>query len=293
MVKLLKKKIHSNRGASMILALALFLICTMVSSVIIAAASTGISRNAQRTKQQIGYLAIGSASDLIMEELENLEVYVGKNIEGRYGCQDCTVEGYIEYKNEETGSVSTVNGVRLDAEYTDNPLDKNFVSNPLDDGHLLIPVSHDPYVYAVTDGDKTNLDGVLGEMFQRGCTQVFATGSSYTENMTISLSNSDERMPDVTCLFTMDEEYNVSFQLTTAESDYSLVITAVAVVKVSDITESTDDSDEHTIYYKKFDEATGSYTSVATKWAIPIEVITTTTEISWSGSKVEKGVLSQ
>lgn len=287
MMDMLKKKLQSNRGASMILVMALFLVCVMVSSVILAAASTGVSRNAQRAKQQIGYLAIGSASDLIMEEMEILGAYVGKNIEGRYGCQDCTVEGYIEYEGE------TVHGVRLDAEYTSNPADKDYVSNPLDDGHLLIQKSHEPYIYAVMDGEKTTLGGVLGEMFQRGCTQVFSTGSSYTEQMTIALSNSDERMPDVICLFTMDSDYNVSFQLTTEESDYSIVISSVATVKISDITDSTDVTDIHTIYYKKFEEATGSYAAMKEEWAIPIEVTTTTTEISWGTPTVEKGVLSQ
>lgn len=287
MMNIVKQKLQSNRGASMILVLALFLVCVMVSSVILAAASSGISRNAQRAKQQNGYLAISSASDLILEEMDILGTYVGKNITGRYGCQDCTVEGYIEYEG------GTVYGVRLDAEYTSNPADKDYVSNPLDDGHLLIQKSHDPYVYAITDGEKTTLDGIMGEMFQRGCTQVFTTGASYSEKMTIALSNSDERMPDVTCLFTMDSDYNISFQLSTEETDYSIVISSVAEVKVSDITESTDVTDVHTIYYKKFDDATGSYTSKKEEWVIPIEVTTTTTEISWGAPKVEKGVLSQ
>lgn len=281
------RKLQSNRGASMILVLALFLVCVMVSSVILAAASFGVSRNAQRAKQQNGYLAVSSATDLIMEELDVLGIYVGKNIVGRYGCQDCTVEGYIEYDGE------TIQGMRLDAEYTTNPADKDYVSNPLDDGHLLIQKTHEPYVFAVTDEEKTTLGGVLGEMFQRGCTQVFATGSVYSEKMTVALSDSDERLPDVKCLFTMDSEYNVSFELTTEQSDYSIVIASVATVKTSDITESIETTDVHTIYYKRFVESTGSYTTEKEEWAIPIEVITTTTEISWGVPVVEKGVLSQ
>lgn len=194
----IQRKLQSNRGASMILVLTLFLVCVMVSSVILAAASSGVSRNAQRAKQQNGYLAVSSATDLIIEELEVMGVYVGKNVVGRYGCQDCTVEGYIEYGGQ------MISGVRLDAEYTTNPADKDYVSNPLDDGHMLIQKSHEPYVFAVTDAEKTTLDGLLGEMFQRGCTQVFATGMDYSEKITIALSQSDARLPDVQCLFTMD-----------------------------------------------------------------------------------------
>lgn len=285
----LQKKLKSNCGASMILALALFLICTMVSSVIIAAAASGVSRNAQRVEQQNGYLAISSATDLILEELDGLGSYVGKNTIGRYGCKDCTVEGYIAYEG------SLIYGVRLDAEFTSNPADKDYVSNPLDDGHLLIKKDHDPYVQTVKDEEKTSLDGLLGPMFERGCNQVFISGTSYQETITIALTNTDERLPDVTCIFTMTEDYDVSFQLTTEKSDYAVVVSVEGTEDSDDEepNETTDVSDIHTIYYKKFDQSTGSYYTMEEQWAIPIEVVTTYTEISWADPIVEKEVLSQ
>ena len=286
-MNLLKNKLQSNRGASMILALALFLICVMVSSVILAAASSGISRNAQRAEQQAGYLAVSSATDLILEEMDVVGVYVGKNILGRYCCQDCTVEGYIVYDGE------MKEGVRLDAEYTSNPLDQDYASNPLDDGHLLMPKSHDPYVFAIEDGDRTTLTGVFGELFRRACNQVFETGAAYTETVTIGLSNEDDRLPDVICYFTMDTDYNVTFQLTTENSDYAVLVSSTAKKTIGDITESVETTDVHTIYYKKFDANTGSYFSVKEEWAIPVEVTSTATEISWGEPRIEKEVLSQ
>lgn len=286
-MNLLQKKLNSKRGASMILVLSLFLICVMVSAVIITAASSGVSRNAQRVEQQNGYLAISSASDLIIGELETLGVYAGQNISGKYGCQDCTVAGYINYNSTQ------ISGYRLDAEYTSNPLNKDYVSNPLDDGHLLIKINHDPYVFAVKDGDNTTLDGVFAGAFERGCTQVFTLGVPYTETMKIALVEEDDRLPDVTCKFTMDENYDVKFLLTTENSDYAISISCISDVKISDITETVVTTDEHTIYYKRFDESTGSYYSVREEWKIPIEVTTTTTEISWGGPMIEKEVLSQ
>lgn len=286
-MNLLQKKLNSKRGASMILVLSLFLICVMVSSVILAAASAGVSRNAQRVEQQNGYLAISSASSLVIEELKTLGVYAGKNITGKYGCQDCNIAGYIYYNGTQ------ISGYRLDAEYTSNPMDKDYVSNPLDDGHLLIKIDHDPYVFAVKDGDNTTLSGIFAGSFERGCTQVFTLGAPYTETLKIALRESDARLPDVTCRFTMDTDYNVKFVLTTENSAYAVSISCVADVKVSNITETTDSTDEHKIYYKKFIEGDGIYETREETWTIPIEVTTVTTEISWGGPRVEKEVLSQ
>lgn len=308
MLQILKKKLHSNRGASMILVLALFLVCTMVSSVILAAASSGISRNAQRAEHQSGYLAISSASDLIIEELTELGVYAGKTITGRRGCQDCTVEGYIDFEG------TRVNGYRLDAEYTTNPADKDYASNPLDDGHLLIAKEEcsNPYANAVMDEELTTLDGKFGKLFMRACNQVIKTQADYEETIIIGLANEDERLPDVRCVFKMDTDYNVSFQLTSVRfdsstntykvvNDYTIVIKAGATIKTGDIVESTDVSDVHVIYYKEYIEETntetgevsGSYTPRKEEWAIPIEVTTVVTEISWGVPSVEKEVLSQ
>ena len=286
-MNLLQKKLNSKRGASMILVLSLFLICVMVSSVILAAASAGISRNAQRVEQQTGYLAISSASDLIIEELRTLGVYAGKNTKGIYGCKDCTVEGYINYNG------SQVSGYRLDAEYTSNPLDKDYATNPLDDGHLLIEINHEPYVKIEKDENNTTLNGIFAGVFERACNQVFIWGVPYTETIEIALKESDERLPDVICEFTMDENYNVKFLLTTENNDYAISVSCVADVRTSNITEWIDTTDLHWIYFKSFDETTGSYYPKKEQWAIPVEVTSTTTEISWGGPNVVKEVLSQ
>lgn len=289
MTKRIAEKLKSNRGASMMLVMALFLVCVMVSSVILASATSGASRNAKRTNQQVGYLAISSATDLVVTELDQIGSYVGKNITGRYGCQDCNVSGYIQYNGE------LIQGLRLDAEYTRNPLDKDYVSNPLDDGHLLIPAEpeHRPYVYAKEETSQSTLDGMFGELFHRACSQVFITGLNYEEKITIGLSQQDERMPDVTCYFVMDQEYHVRFTLTTEISDYTIVISMNAKTQPSPLPDTIDATDVHTIYYKKFDEVTGTYTTVKAEWAIPIEVTTVLQRVVWDTPKIEKGGLSQ
>ena len=287
MLQAIQKKGKCNRGASMMLALALLLVCVMVSSIILAAASSGASRNAQRVTQQMGYLAISSASDLIVTELEEIGTYVGKNVSGRYGCHDCNVNGYIQYNG------SLVYGVRLDAEYTTNPIDKDYVSNPLDDGHLLIPVEHAPYVYAASDEEQSTLDGMFGALFHRACNQVFITGLDYEETITIALAEQEERMPEVICYFVMDQEYRVSFTLTTEISKYSLIISMDAKEQSNRLPDTIEATDAHSIYYKKFNDMTGTYTTVKEEWAIPIEVSTVMKRVTWEEPVIEKGGLSQ
>ena len=232
-------------------------------------------------------MAVASATDLILEEMEVLGVYVGQNIVGKYGCHDCNVEGYVEFEG------TMVQGYRLDVEYTMNPADKDYVSNPLDDGHLLIPKEHAPYVFVVTDDEKTSLNGVFADMFKRACTQIFQTEADYVEHIKIALENADERLPEVMCVFSMNKEYDVTFTLSTMESDYSIVISAVGIMQEGDIVETVETTDIHTIYYKKYMSDTGSYETKVEEWAIPVEVTTTMTEISWGIPVVEKGVLSQ
>lgn len=282
------KKLKSNRGATMVLVLTLFLVCVMVSSVLLAAASSGASRNDKRAKQQNGYLAVSSATDLVLEELKTLGVFVGENIEMHYGCEDCTVDGYIDYGG------AMIQGKRLEAEYAGDKYNTSYEANPLDDGHLMLPVTHDIHTKTIVDAGKTTLDGVFAEMFKRACTQVFTTDADYTEIVKLSLAVADERLPEVTCLFKMSKEYNVEFTLSTDSSAYAITITALGIIKEADVKETVDESDKHTIYYKKFNDEKGNYETVmVSDWVIPIDVKTTTTEVSWDEPKVEKEVLSQ
>lgn len=285
MMNSIQRKLNSKRGASMILVLALFLICVMVSSVIIGTASAGVSRNAQRAEQQKGYLAVSSASNLIVEELEHLGVYAGSKKTGRYGCEDCTVEGYIYYNG------SRISGYRLDAEYTSNPLDAGYAANPLDDGHLIVrDVEHAPYFVMEVDESNTTLNGMLADVFERGCTHVFKVGTAYTEKFTIALKEEDDRLPVVTCHFEMDENYDVKFVLTTEDSKYAV---SVSCMSTSEKTQSTEVGfDDHKIYYKKFIVDRGIYETVEDTWSIPVEITSTTTRIWWGGPKVVKEVLS-
>ncbi len=72
-MKRLRKKLHSERGASILLALLFFLVCMMVGASVLAAAASNAGKiRSNRTEQQ-KYLTLSSAIRLICDELEQAE----------------------------------------------------------------------------------------------------------------------------------------------------------------------------------------------------------------------------
>lgn len=71
-----KKKLHSQKGASILLALMLFLVCFMVASVILSAATGNADKLRQREDNQKEFLSVSSAAYLLKDVLGNVE-YTG------------------------------------------------------------------------------------------------------------------------------------------------------------------------------------------------------------------------
>ena len=115
-MKQIKKKLHSNTGASIMLALALTLICLMVSSVIVAAAASGAYRKQEEIKSQQAYLAITSAAQYIAENLNTSSDYkfCGVHYSGETACN--RYRNYVP-ENVEVGG-ATRNVYRIPTPYT-------------------------------------------------------------------------------------------------------------------------------------------------------------------------------
>lgn len=277
MYRAIKSKLQSNRGASMILVLALFFTCIMVSSVIVFGASASAGRGEERTRTQRGYLAVSSAAELIVEEMRLANEYVGTNTVKRYGCSQCNIPVNMIYFG---GSIA---GYRLDGDY---------IPDPLDDGHMILPVNHpDMGEDKVTDGEHTKWQGSLGEMVMRAAEHVFLMNTAYGETLTLELGISDERLPAVEVDFSMDEEYNMTFVLSTPDSDYALTIKVSGRAQDGETQDVDMTSDLHTLYYKNYNSATGAFEDTKKEdFAIPVETTTITTRVTWDIPKVEKGV---
>lgn len=69
----IRRKLNSQRGASMLMALLLMLVGIMVSAVIISAATTSAAVNKRSEKeQQQAYLAVNSAAELVRDDFQSL-----------------------------------------------------------------------------------------------------------------------------------------------------------------------------------------------------------------------------
>lgn len=73
----LGKKLHSERGASLVMALLLLFVCMMVAASILAAASSNAGKHRSNRVEQQKYLTLSSALRLVCDELERAE-YTGK-----------------------------------------------------------------------------------------------------------------------------------------------------------------------------------------------------------------------
>lgn len=79
------KKINSNKGASILLALMLFFVCFMVASVILSSATANIDKIRQRDENQKEYLSVGSAANLLRNIFGGVE-YKGWETNTVYEC---------------------------------------------------------------------------------------------------------------------------------------------------------------------------------------------------------------
>ena len=69
----LAKKLHSSAGASIVLALLLFLVCALAGAAAVTAASANVGRYTYQQDGQQAYLAVSSAARLIRDQLDGLE----------------------------------------------------------------------------------------------------------------------------------------------------------------------------------------------------------------------------
>jgi len=72
----MKNKIKSQRGASITFALLLFLVCAVISSAIIVAATSAAGRMSQMAQMDQRYYAVTSVAKLLKSEIDGKTVYV-------------------------------------------------------------------------------------------------------------------------------------------------------------------------------------------------------------------------
>lgn len=276
MLQIIRKKTNDNHGTSIIFALALVLICTVVSSLIIVAAASGSNRSNQRIKQQRAYFAISSASQLLVEDLQDQGVFVGQNQAKRYGCKQ-----YQKNTIQQKTDGSFVVGYEIPLYLIPGASTSPIITDAL---HL----TNDIETKSVDD-TQTTLNGLLGDLIEKAAAQVYQYGTAYEENFTIEVDNTETRIPKVNCKFQMDTLYNITIEVKAEGSEYSLTVNA----KCSDITTTLEagapHSCTHAVFYKKEME-NGEFVDATMNLEISGTNGLEKTTIRWGVPEVIKGV---
>ena len=73
-MKAIKNKLQSKRGASITFALLLFLVCAVISGVVIVAATTAAGRMSEQTDMDERYYAVTAVANKLIKEIDGKEV---------------------------------------------------------------------------------------------------------------------------------------------------------------------------------------------------------------------------
>lgn len=82
---LLSRKLHSQRGASFLIAMLFFLVCAFVGAVILSSATTNVQKVRERWEDQQAYYAVSSAARLLRDVAET-DKCEGWEDKWEYGC---------------------------------------------------------------------------------------------------------------------------------------------------------------------------------------------------------------
>ena len=271
----IRRKLKSDSGSSIILAMALMLICVMVSSVILAAATSNANRNYDRVSQHQNYLAVSDAVGYITSHLdENIE-FVGVEKSGIKPCD--------KYKNAKV----------IDGHYV---IDYAPETDTLEESCYILDELHteEAPVYEV-DG-MTHFTGPFATLMETASLHVYEHKATYTENFTLKVTDisleKDERIPEVNCKFTMDEEYYITIEVSSAspESIYRVRIEMEPSVSYGEHRENV--TCTHEISYTVLRED-GVETKIIPDYEFVDSVYFEETHVTWGKPVVTKEVDAQ
>ena len=163
----IRQKLHSRRGASLLFALLLFLVASMVSITILNAALTAAKRLKDDRAQEQEYLTLSSAARLVAKSLSESSVVITETrvtVDGTFESYQIDYAGngdlagvlsegvkrlcgnYIEYdgSNAFLGNILNGTGRSLSLAPTESPFEQTLHVQPLEDGAVLKSVYADP-----------------------------------------------------------------------------------------------------------------------------------------------------
>ena len=283
----MKNKLKCQSGASMILVLTLMLMCVMVSSVIIASAASGSSRNARRVAQQQDYLAISSGAQLIADNLKNIGTF---SVTEEVIVPECS-----KYRVYPTQIVPDGETSAITAYWVPQGL------LPETTEFYILGELGEETILTQTEGASA-LTGMMAELLKTAALQVYQQEQPFKEIFYLSLPE-EERLPKVKCTFSMNLNYNIKIEVASGEetpaTDYRILITMNASRQPIVVTSSeylNEDSEGYEHLFPHIHEVQYKYYE-ADQWVTKretmefnIEKRSTTTTVEWSAPVLTKGV---
>jgi len=301
-----KNKLESNRGSSIIIALGLFMICAMISSVVVVAAASGSSRNVERIERQRAYLSVSSATQILMDELSDIKEkkYIGRQERRLYICNDykkVNADGNVITETNNYGGVS-IEGYPID----ENELSVTGASEaimrdePHPNGTTFTSMTYvDDDVLADT-AEGLNLKDNLEFLVLKASEDIFIYGrEKFEKEFTIQVEGADERFSTVNCKFIMNDDYDITIEITLKDSEYAYAMTidmeaAINVVPEEGYTIVDEPSEacEHKVCYKI--EESGGFISYIDEYEFltHCEIEFKQTTVTWSAPVLSKGVIT-
>lgn len=123
----LAKKLHSSAGASIVLALLLFLVCALAGAAAVTAASANVGRYTYQQESQQAYLAVSSAARLVRDQLDGLQV------EASYECTagefEVVVQQTLPDPSDPSKTVHAGHTLELESAELKEPISYSFTRN--------------------------------------------------------------------------------------------------------------------------------------------------------------------
>ena len=260
----LSKKLNSQSGASMLIALVLLLVCVMVGSVILSSATGNADKLKKRRAEQQEYLAVRSAAELLRASLGGT-VYAAWENYSVYDCYGC----YEPMRPEKHTDVANV-------------------CEKLD------------YELAGDAGLKAELADLVYTAYRSHTKYYPPTPAPAQIEREFLLSSAEVELPQVKARLTFDtESYGAIFRLTIAEnavSDYAMTLrlqpTVISPEKGSaeEIKEVLSNADQAHEVLETFVNDDGTTENRWVRRDFDITVYTLQTTVTYDSGKITKGV---
>ena len=270
-----KRKLKQNSGATILMALMLFLACVTIAGVILGSAMTNLNKVKNQQEQLQVYESVSSAARLVCQRIQGVEYTAWERV---------TIHHCSEYSIDEEYECINDPKIHESAKYEYNKpeitADENGKGVKKDD----IP--------NITQPDITQL-------IQEGVEEVYRSELKYEGNQSLvkpftqweKSFEIDDSKCKVNVTVSIDKSIDKDYQLTFKfrpldekwKDDYNVTLLVPAVLTKAD--EGKDSECEHTFYLQKKDDKTVT----TTKKSFNVEQTTKTTTITYSTGTIYKG----